>query len=373
MSRFNDILSMRQAIDLARLAWGETHPNPMVGAVIVDNGEIVAGGYHAQAGAAHAEIDALAKLNSQTLSPNAELFVTLEPCSTIGRTPPCTEAIIRSGIKRVVIGATDPNPKHAGRAVGILQEAGITVETGLLADECADLNLIFNHAIVEESPLIAAKIASTLDGKIASRSGHSQWITGEAARAEVHRLRRYFPAIAIGSATAIADNPSLTCRLDKSAVWCPRRFIFDRSLSLANHLELKIFTDDHADKTTIVTTANPPADNRKKLEDAGIDYWICGDDSGQNFFDEFKCQCYSRNITGVFVEGGSRILSELFTQRHVNYLYAFRAPKILGDEQALPIAQGMQHDKMDTAVYLEQVKHATFGNDQLMRGHVKYG
>lgn len=367
-----DILHMRHAIDLAKQAWGDTHPNPMVGAVVVSNGEIIAGGYHAKAGAAHAEVDALAKLEGQNLSENTELFVTLEPCSTTGRTPPCTEAIINAGIKRVLIGATDPNPQHAGRAVEILEQAGIEVVTGLLADECTDLNLIFNHAIVEETPFIAGKIASTLDGKIATRSGHSQWITGEKARAEVHRLRQYFPAIAVGAGTALADNPSLTCRLPNREVTCPHRFVFDRSLSLADHLELNVFSDHFVAKTTVVTGPNPPAEKRRKLDDAGINYWLCGDASGQNFFEDFKARCYKANITGILVEGGTSILSELFAQRHINYLYAFRAPKILGDDSALPIARGQLIEKMDSAIYLENVHHATLGQDQLMRGHVRY-
>lgn len=201
---------MRRAVELAAQGWGETHPNPMVGALVVRGREIVGEGYHERAGEAHAEVNALREAGPRARG--ATLYVTLEPCSTHGRTPPCNDAIIEAGIERVVIGALDPNPLHEGRGLRALQQAGITVTTGILRDECSDLNLIFNHWITTGQPMIAAKVATSIDGLIATHAGDSRWITGEAARSDVHRWRRYFPAIAIGANTVLKDNPRLTVR-----------------------------------------------------------------------------------------------------------------------------------------------------------------
>ena len=178
MSETDDTGPMRRAIGLARRAWGATHPNPMVGCVLVENGEVTSGGFHEKDGGPHAERVALSSL-MRNPRPGATLYVTMEPCSTAGRTGACTDAIIASGIRRVVVGATDPNPAHAGRGFEVLRRAGIEVTTGVLADECSDLNLIFNHVITTGGPLVAAKVATTIDGRIATRSGDSQWITGE--------------------------------------------------------------------------------------------------------------------------------------------------------------------------------------------------
>ena len=222
---------MRRALELARQGWGATHPNPMVGALIVEDGEIVAEGFHTKAGEPHAEIMALRALGRKP-EPGATLYVTLEPCCTTGRTPPCTEAIIAAGIRRVVVGATDPNPRHAGHGFEVLRAAGVEVVTNVLAAECADLNLIFNHWIVQKRPLLAAKVATTIDGRIACRTGESKWITGEPARADVMRWRRLFPAIAVGAGTVASDDPQLTARLPEGE-WCPWRFVFDAALSTA--------------------------------------------------------------------------------------------------------------------------------------------
>lgn len=211
MSAENQTGLMRRALEAARRGWGATHPNPMVGALIVEHGRVVADGYHARAGEPHAEVVALTNLG-RAPAPGATLYVTLEPCSTTGRTPPCTEAIIRAGIKRVVAGAADPNPQHLGRGFALLRAAGVEVVEGVLAEECTDLNFIFNHWITKETPLIAGKIVTTLDGRVATSTGESQWITGAAARRDAMRWRRLFPAIGVGAGTVLADNPRLTSR-----------------------------------------------------------------------------------------------------------------------------------------------------------------
>ncbi|MGB0344699.1 MAG: bifunctional diaminohydroxyphosphoribosylaminopyrimidine deaminase/5-amino-6-(5-phosphoribosylamino)uracil reductase RibD, partial [Coraliomargarita sp.] len=225
---------MSRAVDIAQRGWGRTHPNPMVGAVIAEDGKIVAEGWHRAAGQPHAEIEALRSLGRKP-SPQATLYITLEPCSTVGRTGACTEAIMESGLRNVVVGTMDPNPNHSGKGLVHLRNAGIQVTEGVLADECKDLNLIFNHWITKQTPLLAAKIATTLDGKFSAANGHSKWVTGEDARANVMRWRRYFPAIAVSAATALADDPALTSRLPEDN-WCPIRFIFDRDLQALAHV-----------------------------------------------------------------------------------------------------------------------------------------
>jgi len=213
MQRMNDVSFMRLALRLAWRGCGTTSPNPMVGAVLVKGGKIIGRGWHRRAGEPHAEIEAIRDAQSKNTNPQGStLFVTLEPCCTHGRTPPCTDAIIAAGIKRVVVAATDPNPKHAGQGFKLLQRAEIEVDTGLLAEEATRLNEAFNHWIVHRTPFVTVKSAMTLDGKIATASGESKWITGEKARAQGMRLRQGADAVLVGVNTVIADDPALTIR-----------------------------------------------------------------------------------------------------------------------------------------------------------------
>ena len=209
----SDAQYMRLALRLARRAYGQTSPNPMVGAVLVKRGRIIGRGWHHRAGAAHAEIEALRNAQARGNDPTgATLYVTLEPCCTYGRTPPCTDTIILAGIRKVVVAAADPNPAHLGMGFRILQGAGIEVVQGVLAEEASRLNGAFNHWIVHRTPLVTVKAAMTLDGKIATKDGESKWITGEAARARGMKLRQGADAILVGINTILADDPSLTWR-----------------------------------------------------------------------------------------------------------------------------------------------------------------
>src|SRR5271155_4179079 len=213
LAKKNDFSFMQLALQLGKRGYGSTSPNPMVGAVLVKGGRIIGRGWHRRAGLPHAEIEGMRDAKKHGQSPKGTtLYVTLEPCCTHGRTPPCTEAIIAAGIKRVVIGATDPNPKHAGKGFKILRRAGVEVVHGILADECAKLNEAFNHWIVQHTPFVTVKAAMTLDGKIATASGKSKWITGEKSRAFGMKLRQGADAILAGINTILADNPSLTVR-----------------------------------------------------------------------------------------------------------------------------------------------------------------
>jgi diaminohydroxyphosphoribosylaminopyrimidine deaminase/5-amino-6-(5-phosphoribosylamino)uracil reductase len=362
---------MRRALAVARCGWGATHPNPMVGALIVEAGEIVAEGFHAKAGEPHAEIVALRALG-RAPEPDATLYVTLEPCCTEGRTPPCTGAILASGIRRVVVGATDPNPRHAGRGFELLRAAGVEVVTGVLAEECTDLNLIFNHWIATGRPLLAAKIATTIDGRIACRTGESKWITGEAARADVMRWRRLFPAIAVGAGTVASDDPQLTARLPEG-VWCPRRFVFDGALSIATLNPLpRLLSDEWRSRTTIVTSERQHSVVVRKLEELGVQVWRLPAEEGVVSSAAFTERCAREGVTGVLVEGGSRLLSGLIQTRALDYLLAYRAPRVFADASSIPVATGLRVELPSVGLRLAEVRHAVFGDDQLMRGRIVY-
>ncbi|MFA5058816.1 MAG: bifunctional diaminohydroxyphosphoribosylaminopyrimidine deaminase/5-amino-6-(5-phosphoribosylamino)uracil reductase RibD [Opitutaceae bacterium] len=362
---------MERALALARQGWGATHPNPMVGAVIVEQGEIVAEGYHARDGAPHAEIMALHNLGRLPRA-GAVLYVTLEPCSTQGRTGACTSAIIAAGLKHVVAGVIDPNPVHAGHGFEVLRAAGIEVTTGVLAADCADLNLIFNHWITTQTPLLAAKAAVTLDGKIATRTNDSVWITGEQARTDVHRWRRLFPAIAVGAGTVMSDNPGLTSRLGDE-VWCPVRFVFDGLLRTVVEKSLpRVYTDEHKERTIVVTTPHGGLGYVRKLQALGVQVWNLPSSTMRAPLTEFRRRCAEAGITGVYFEGGAQIISELIQFRQLDYLFIYRAPVLLGDERAKAVFKGLRTEKLVNAVRLEDVRHAAFGPDQLMRGRVAY-
>ncbi len=362
---------MRRALELARGVWGTTHPNPMVGALIVEDGRIVAEGATAPDGGPHAERLALLA-RGKTPRPDATLYVTLEPCSTEGRTGACTDAIIAAGLKRVVVGATDPNPAHAGRGFEILRAAGIEVVTGVLADECADLNLIFNHWIPEQRPLFAAKSAVTLDGKIASRTGESRWITNERARADVHRWRRLFPGIAVGAMTVLRDNPRLTARLDGTE-WCPWRFVFDGLLRTVVDQNLpRVYTDEFHDRTVVVTTPHGGLGYVRKLQDLGVKVWVLPSSTQRVAFADFRQKCAAERIAGVYFEGGAQLLSELVRARQLDYLFAYRAPVLFADDKARSVFSGLRPERLDQAVRLTDIRHETFGDDELMRGRLVY-
>lgn len=362
---------MRRAIAVARRGWGDTHPNPLVGALIVEDGEVVAEGYHARAGEAHAEVNALRALGRKP-RPGATLYVTLEPCCTHGRTPPCTDAIVDAGIARVVAGATDPNPAHAGKGFEVLRTAGVEVEPGVLAEDCTDLNLIFNHWMLTGGPLFAAKSGVTLDGKVATRTGDSKWITSEPSRADGHRWRRLFPAIAVGAGTIRADNPRLTART-AGGEWCPWRFVFDGLLRTVTDKSLPgVYTDEFHERTIVVTTSHGGLGYVRKLNALGVKTWVLSSLSPKVNFHDFRRRCAAEGITGVFFEGGAQLLSELLQARELDYLFTYHAPVLLADDKGKTILRGLRTETLAEAIRLEHVRHEIHGDDSLMRGFVKY-
>jgi diaminohydroxyphosphoribosylaminopyrimidine deaminase/5-amino-6-(5-phosphoribosylamino)uracil reductase len=372
MSVVDHEVFMRRALGLARSVWGATHPNPMVGALIVEEGQVVAEGATAPDGGPHAERLALLA-RGKTPRPGATLYVTMEPCSTHGRTGACTDAVIASGIKRVVVGATDPNPAHAGKGFEVMRAAGIEVIAGVLARECTDLNLIFNHWITTGGPMIAAKVATTLDGKIACRTGDSQWITNEASRADVHRWRRLFPGIAVGAMTVLKDNPRLTARREGEAEYSPWRFVFDGLLRTVVDKNLPaVFTDEFRDRTIVVTTPHGGLGYVRKLRELGIKVWMFESPTQRVSFTDFRKKCAEERISGVYFEGGSQILSELLRAKQLDYLFTYRAPVLFADDKAKTILGGLRPEKVEQGIRLTDVRHEHFGDDALLHGRVAY-
>lgn len=352
---------MRRALELARQAWGRTHPNPMVGAVITEGGRIVAEGFHAKAGEPHAEVMALRALGRKPAA-DAILHVTLEPCCTHGRTPPCVDAILAAGFRTVVVGARDPNPAHAGHGLELLRAKGVAVVEGVLGEECAGLNLIFNHWIARGAPLIALKVASTLDGKLTLPAGQGRAITGPAAQAYVHRLRRLFPAIAVSADTALADNPRLTARGDEGET-CPVRFVLDRHFKTAGRTGLNLFQDAHRPRTIVVGLGSAAKKSDLAWYEAeGVQVWsLVGDEA--SFLKVWAERCAQEKITGVLVEAGPRFAASMLATGAADYLYSFVAPRS-GD----PAAPGWQDGVTLPAGLL---RASLVGSDALYQGRLR--
>lgn len=365
---------MRRAISEARRAMGKTHPNPAVGAVISHEDRLVACGHTQPVGGDHAEIMALKAFREAGHVANAStrFVVTMEPCSTHGRTGACTEAILSSGIRDIVIGTVDPNPAHNGRGIDLLREAGLTVELGVCGDACRDLNLIFNWRMERGEPFFAAKIATTIDGRIATRGGLSKWVTGTEARADVHRWRRYFPAIGVGAGTIIADDPSLTSRMEGEAPWCPMRFVFDRNLVCLNEETPRVFKDEWRERTIVVTSAANREKAARLRDRRGIQFWEMEDTDAESGFRSFVDRCEAEGVHGVYLEGGAHLLSFFLEYQSIHYLFAYRSPKVMGDTKALAPFSGWEPFSMQETMTLAEVRHETFGEDQLMRGFMQY-
>lgn len=369
-SQSGDTYFMTRALNLARKAWGCTHPNPMVGAVIVHSGVIIAEGWHRRAGSAHAEVEALKEVKGK-LPEAATLYLTLEPCSTVGRTGACTDAIIASGIRRVMVGAEDPNPAHTGRGIEILRQAGIEVTTGVMADECADLNLIFNHWIVQKAPFFGAKMALTLDGKFAASSGHSKWVSSEVARADVMRWRRYFPAIAVSANTVIADNPRLTSRMGE-VIFCPRRLILDRDLKTIEFAEtLAVYSDDYASNTIVVCLKTAEPARKEQAKSRGLEIWELNAVGDQVDWESLRQRCAEEAVYGVYFEPGPRLATAILESAKTDYLFVYKSSKFMADSAAPGIGTLRQTKTMQEAIELKRVHHQIFQDDVLIRGFLK--
>lgn len=364
---------MRQALRLARRGFGATAPNPMVGAVLVKAGKIIGRGWHRRAGLPHAEIEALYDAERRGHSTQgATIYVTLEPCCTHGRTPPCTEAIKAAGIKRVVVGATDPNPKHVGKGFSILRRASIEVVSGVLAEDCTRLNEAFNHWIVRRTPFVTVKAAMTLDGKIATQNGESKWITGAKARAYGMKLRQGSDAILVGVNTVLADDPSLTVRgmgSPKSKVQSPRlrRIVLDSKARTP--LNAKVVSDEFAGMTTIVVGKSAARARVKALSErvqvliaptrgSGIDLrWLLH-------------KLGNENVSNLLVEGGGEVNASFLLGGHAQRIAFFYAPKILGGREARKGVAGDGAKSLAEALKLTEVVWRKLGEDLLLTAKI---
>lgn len=329
---------MRRALALARKAWGKTTPNPMVGAVVLRDGQCVGAGWHHRAGGPHAEVHALEAAGEK--SRGAALVVTLEPCSTHGRTPPCTDAIIRAGISRVIIGCQDPNPKHAGAAAAILEKAGIETVSGVLEPACRQLNEAFFWWIQTRRPFVMLKMAMTLDGRIATAGGQSQWITGPRARQRVQRFRQWADAIMVGGETVVQDNPSLTVRSPAGwwrqplpCVWSSRPLPETCKLSTGA-------------VAPIVTKPSTTKEWLAFLQDLG-----------------------RREVTALLLEGGGELAAAALQAGIVNKIAFFIAPKILGGRGSRPVVGGADPASLQEAMAIQDMRVEHLGEDLLITGY----
>ena len=358
---------MRRALELAKRGWGLTNPNPLVGCVLVRNGNIVSEGWHARFGGDHAEAMALKQLEN---AEGTTLYVNLEPCNHIGKTPPCSELIIRKGVGRVIYALDDPNPV-AGGGASRLREAGIQVSGGLLQAEAAQLNEIFIHTMRVKRPFVIMKYAMTLDGKIATSAGDSRWITGPQARVLVHGLRQRTSAILVGSGSVLADDPELSVRDWEGEKRQPLRVILDARGRIP--LEARVFHNQETQQTLLATTEQLSRDKVGKLMEQGVQIWRCPRGNGQIDLTMLMDELRNRGCDSVLVEGGAEVHGSFFDNRLVDRVYAFVAPKLVGGKDAPGPVGGRGKERMAQAVELMECRVEKLGQDILFTGIPKFG
>lgn len=355
---------MQLALEEAKKGCGWVNPNPMVGAVIVKNGGIIGKGFHKKYGDWHAERNALAECGTE--AQGATLYVTLEPCCHHGKTPPCTDAIIDSGIAEVVVGSGDPNSLVGGKGIQILERHGIKVVYGVLEEECKRLNEVFFHYITHNTPFVVMKYAITLDGKTATASGQSKWITGEAAREHVHRSRHQYTGIMAGVGTVIADDPLLTCRLPDTKN--PIRIICDTHLRIPP--ESKI-VQTARDVPTLIATAAPMGSKADRLRDKGVIIVGVPVREGQIDLSQLMVTLGERKIDGILLEGGATLNAAALESGIVHKIQAYIAPKIFGGEDAKSAVGGIGVACPDAAYTLKDRQITLLGDDILLEYRLK--
>ncbi len=356
---------MKIALEEAKKGCGWVNPNPMVGAVIVKDGEVIGKGYHKMYGGHHAEINAL---SSCTANPaGGTMYVTLEPCCHYGKTPPCTEAIIKSGIKEVVVGVKDPNELVSGRGIKRLRKSGIKVISGVLEEECIELNEVFFHFITNKTPFITMKYAMTMDGKIATDSGKSQWITGMTAREHAHYTRHANSAIMVGVGTVLADDPMLNCRLPGCKD--PVRIVCDTNLSIP--LESKIVKTANNITTFVATSVKSDDEKARELRQKGVFIINVSQMEGHVNLPELMEILGQKKIDSVLLEGGATLNSAALKSGIVNKVNTYIAPKIFGGEMAKSPVGGIGIDSPDEAYRLAGRKETLLGEDILLEYTLK--
>ncbi len=362
----NHLHWINRCIELAEIGRGHVSPNPMVGACVVKNGKLIAEGWHPYFGGPHAEAAALRKAGPR--ANGASLYVSLEPCSTFGKTPACTETIIKSGIREVVIGVLDPNPRHHKKGIAILKKAGIKVTSGILADQAAAQNESFFTFHKKKRPFVAVKMAESLDGKITTVKHSREWISGLEAREWTHRLREEADALIVGTQTIKVDNPRMTpYLLNSHKPRKPLRVVLDRSLTLGK--SFKVFGDEA--KTIVFTSAKQP---KSKIENYSkshrVDVFPVRETEEGLEVKAILKHLYRLGITSMMVEGGGELIASFLKAKAVDKFYMFVAPFILGGRNTVTSVEGDGIPSVKNAIRLKDVKHSKIGGDILIEGRL---
>jgi diaminohydroxyphosphoribosylaminopyrimidine deaminase/5-amino-6-(5-phosphoribosylamino)uracil reductase len=362
----NDKYFMKMAIALAVKGRGFASPNPMVGAVIVKNGKVVGRGYHKAAGEAHAEINAIN--DAQALAIDATLYVTIEPCNHTGRTPPCTLKIVEAGIKRVVIAMNDPNPDVTGGGADYIKNHGIDVTPGVCEDEAKRLNEAYIKYVTTKRPFVIIKCAATLDGRIATKTGDSRWVSGDESRIYVHRLRHGVDAIMVGINTVKQDDPALTVRLNDMNGLDPVRIILDTNLTIFE--EAKVLHLNSNSDTIIITGSSVSEDKKNAIEALGAKVIQSPVKDGMIDLDQLMDRLGDLGITSLLIEGGGSVIASALKAGIVDKVIFFYAPKILGGDDGMPICKGPGPALMAGCMPVKDIHVRRFGDDVMIEGYV---
>lgn len=362
----DDVYFMKTALDLAAKGRGFTSPNPMVGALVVKGGKVVGRGWHKKAGGPHAEVNAIDDAGS--LAKGATLYVTLEPCNHTGRTPPCTEKILQAGISRVVVAMPDPNPDVKGKGMDYLKSKGVSITSGVCTDEAKKLNEIFIKYIQTKRPFVILKCASTLDGRIATRTGDSKWVTGTKSREFVHRLRHAVDSIMVGIGTVEKDDPSLTTRLEGVSCLDPTRIILDTHLSISE--DAGVLQLDSNSSTFVICGNSPLADKKAAIEKKGAKVIQAPLKEGLIDLDYLMDYLGTLEITSLLIEGGSRVIASALAAGIVDKILFFYAPKILGGDDGVPICKGSGPALMKNSIAVQDISVRQFDDDVMIEGYI---
>ncbi|WP_195990171.1 bifunctional diaminohydroxyphosphoribosylaminopyrimidine deaminase/5-amino-6-(5-phosphoribosylamino)uracil reductase RibD [Clostridium sp. D53t1_180928_C8] len=354
---------MKKAIELARKGVGKVNPNPLVGSIIVKNGKIIGEGYHENYGEDHAEVNAFKSLKEDPSG--ATIYVTLEPCSHCGKTPPCADKIIENKISKVVIGMVDPNPLVAGNGIEKLKNAGIEVEVGVLESECIKLNEVFLKYIIAKRPFVVLKAAMSIDGKISTKTGESKWISCEESRLQVHKLRNKLSGIMVGVNTVIKDNPELTCRLESGN--SPIRIIVDSTLRIPFNSKVLNNKDN---KTIIATTNKADMSKVEEISKMNAKVLIIDEKDGRVDLNKLMAKLGELNIDSILLEGGAILNYSALEEKIVDKVMMYISPKIIGGEESKTPIGGYGIDKLNNAFKLKNIKTSIVGADILVEGYI---
>lgn len=366
MEKEQDIQFMNRAIELAARGQGWVNPNPLVGAVIVKDGRIIAEGWHERCGGLHAERNAFK--NCLEDPAGSTMYVTLEPCCHYGKTPPCTEAVIEHRIARVVVGMMDPNPLVAGKGIEILRNAGIEVNAGIGEEKVRAQNRVFLKYITSHMPWVVMKTAMTLDGKIAAYTGDSRWVTGEESRLMVQKMRTTYMGIMVGAGTVKADDPLLNCRLEGD-IRQPVRIVVDSSAGIA--LESRLVQTAGQFRTIVAHTLRAGEKKLSALAQAGVETLLCKEKDGRVDVSDLLVQLGKIGIDSILLEGGGQLNETFIRHGLVDEVYAFIAPKIIGGKEAKTPVEGCGFAEMKDAIVLSEVETERVGQDILIHGLIQ--